>query len=178
MFDQDHLKTIEAILLAKADVNARMPMKNINAIDMAVSVNTKKSIGVVKKLIAHKADVNNVGSVRVSIHTGGRMRILTCVWFAFQDGNGCGLHGAAQLGAVSMLELLLAAGGNPNIIKTNKYYGATPMMSACQYGHLPVVKLLLRHKANVNAKARRDACTALHIVSFQRGIPIFAKKAG
>jgi len=84
------------------------------------------------------------------------------------------LHLAASRGFVSVADVLLAHGADPNaemsggtIEPFNQgplqmcYKGATPLHYAAAPGYLAVVNRLLEHKADVNAKTR-DGCTPLY----------------
>ncbi len=62
---------------------------------------------------------------------------------------GEGLLAAAKKGDADALEGLLAKGADVN---ASNAYGATALSFAADKGHLEVVKLLLRHKADVNVK--------------------------
>jgi len=76
-------------------------------------------------------------------------------------------------GNVTIAELLLKAGANPNLTHPN---GRTALHFAASNGHLKIVQALVAHKANVNALSRRgftpamDAAQSNHreIVDFLR----------
>jgi ankyrin repeat protein len=57
-----------------------------------------------------------------------------------------------------MIELLLKAGADPNVARST---GETPLMTAARTGNVDVLKLILAHSANVNAKETVTGQTAL-----------------
>jgi ankyrin repeat protein len=57
-----------------------------------------------------------------------------------------------------MVEKLLMAGADPNVTLTS---GETPLMTAARAGRVQAVKLLIAHRANVNAKEQLRGQTAL-----------------
>ena len=61
-------------------------------------------------------------------------------------------------GSAATVAALLAAGGDPNLARNS---GETPLMSAARVGSTESVRLLVAHGANVNAKERTKAQTAL-----------------
>jgi ankyrin repeat protein len=66
---------------------------------------------------------------------------------------------AAQGGHIEIVNLLLAAGADPNAIPAR--WPAPPLIYAAIYGHLEVVKALLKANANPNL-ANIDGSTALY----------------
>ncbi len=61
-------------------------------------------------------------------------------------------------GNVTIAELLLKAGANPNLTHPN---GRTALHFAASNGHLKIVQALVAHKANVNALSRRGFTPAM-----------------
>jgi hypothetical protein len=61
------------------------------------------------------------------------------------------LHHACLLNDLSIMEMLLQAGANPNM-KSNNLTGETPLMLCCQYGYVSCAKLLLQYGASVDMK--------------------------
>ena len=58
------------------------------------------------------------------------------------------IHKAAHFGITYDLEELLQAGGDPNV--QQEATGNMPLHLSIQAGHIPCVKILLKHKAAVN----------------------------
>ena len=70
---------------------------------------------------------------------------------------------ASERGHTEVVEYLIT-NHNANIEARIKIYGETPLMRAAFVGNLGVVKCLLQHKADVNAKSNRNE-TALMLAS-------------
>ena len=64
--------------------------------------------------------------------------------------NGTPLHGAAEIGSIELIELLLDQGAK--VDAKNKLLGATPLYFACQFGNLEAVKILIEEGAEIDAK--------------------------
>jgi hypothetical protein len=73
---------------------------------------------------------------------------------------------AVELGKVTQVEALLAAGANPNVPTEA---GMTVLMSAVAKGHSEIVRLLLEHGADVNARRTDGFSALLFAVFFGRG---------
>lgn len=69
------------------------------------------------------------------------------------------LYFASHFGHDKVIEILLAAGADPNIANDE---GFTPLCAACENGHREAFKLLLKHKKTEVNKAAIDGCTPLH----------------
>jgi len=67
---------------------------------------------------------------------------------------------ACFFGYLSLVKLLLDKGANPNIASNNQFKVA-PIHSACAISHFAITELLIRHRANVNAK-QMQGVTPLH----------------
>ncbi|PWU05522.1 MAG: hypothetical protein C5B51_14245 [Terriglobia bacterium] len=63
--------------------------------------------------------------------------------------NELGVTPLALAASIGMVEKLLAAGANPNLVAAN---GESPLMAASRSGKLEIVQALLEHGADVNAK--------------------------
>lgn len=82
-------------------------------------------IGIVKILIASKADIN-----------------------ARAPNGHTALLGASYSGRTEIVRLLVRAGADVNAPEAG---GMTPLMNAADQGHIEVINILVRHKANVNS---------------------------
>lgn len=78
------------------------------------------------------------------------------------------LHLACRRGHMEIVELLLAAGADPN--KTD-VYGWSPLFSACRYGYVEIVKLLMCANADVNQK-NFDDWTPLYTAVYNQHIDV------
>lgn len=67
---------------------------------------------------------------------------------------------ASFFGHLSLVKLLLDKGANPNIASNNQFKVA-PIHSACAISHFDITELLIRHRADVNAK-QMQGVTPLH----------------
>jgi len=72
--------------------------------------------------------------------------------------NDLGVTPLALASSSSMASTLLAAGANPNIVTST---GASPLMAAARRGQADMVRALLEHGADVNAKENVRGQTAL-----------------
>ena len=73
---------------------------------------------------------------------------------------------AAQNGDVAAAERLLAKGANVN---AGNQWGVTPLISAADRANIPLVTLLLAHRADVNAKDLRYGKTPLKVTAVSWG---------
>lgn len=78
-------------------------------------------------------------------------------------GNISALYIAAQNGHISVVDVLLVNGANPNIAKTT---GATPLFIASQQNYIEIVTSLLKAGSNPNAPTSQGVCP-LMIAAFQ-----------
>ncbi|KAM6432763.1 ankyrin repeat and SOCS box protein 3 [Rhynochetos jubatus] len=76
----------------------------------------------------------------------------------------CALHLSAHLGALESVGILLEAGADPNEVTTE---ATTALFLAVENGHVDIVKLLLRHGANVEGLHSCSGWNSLHQASFQ-----------
>ncbi len=67
---------------------------------------------------------------------------------------------ASFFGHLSLVKLLLDRGANPNIASNNQFKVA-PIHSACAISNFEIAQLLIRHRAEVNAK-QMQGVTPLH----------------
>jgi len=74
------------------------------------------------------------------------------------------IHYAAGLNKVKVVEMLINAGADINIL----YYNDTPLMTAIYYGHPQVVKLLLKRGADVNYKDSKHRTAAIKAVRYNK----------
>ena len=72
------------------------------------------------------------------------------------------LHFASQSGNAEIVQILIDKGAHVDI--KEKGNGQTPLLLACENGHINVVKALLQNNANVNEKSR-DGSTVLHLAA-------------
>jgi ankyrin repeat protein len=73
-----------------------------------------------------------------------------------------GVHLAAYFGLDEAVKLLLADRVDPDSKNTE---GQTPLLWAAEKGHDAVVRLLLEHKADINAKTNNNRWTALYVAA-------------
>ncbi|KAK0620578.1 hypothetical protein B0T14DRAFT_457672 [Immersiella caudata] len=69
------------------------------------------------------------------------------------------LHTASWLGMTAIVKMLLDYGCSPNVLN---YYEMSPLLLACQYGHLEVVRLLLEAGADPGMRGP-EGYTPLHL---------------
>jgi ankyrin repeat protein len=73
-----------------------------------------------------------------------------------------GVHLAAYFGLKEAVKLLLADSVDPDSKNTE---GQTPLLWAAENGHEAVVRQLLEHKADINAKTNNNRWTALYVAA-------------
>lgn len=105
------------------DIDARCEITELTPLLWAIV--SKKNLEVAKELIRQQANVN-----------------------LFVD-NGSPLHGAAQVGNIELIELLLDQGAK---VDAKNNLGATPLYFACQFGNLEAVKILIEEGAEIDEK--------------------------
>lgn len=85
--------------------------------------------------------------------------------------NSWALFNAVKTGQEKEVKRLLAAGADPNTWDRRRTGGDTPFLEACFRGHTNIVKAMLQHGADVNAKDKYGA-TALHYACFKKNCDI------
>jgi len=126
---------------------------------------------VVKLLISRGADVN------VTMKNGGTALHLASSYKTLSGSNklnGKPLAQHLQETQLRIVSYLLEAGANPNAKTNNTVHnditsgGITPLHSAASTNHPSIVKLLISHGANVNARLKggivNDGATPLHLL--------------
>ncbi|XP_013212655.3 ankyrin repeat and SOCS box protein 3 isoform X1 [Ictidomys tridecemlineatus] len=81
----------------------------------------------------------------------------------------CALHLAASQGHWKIAQILLEAGADPNAATLEE---TTPLFLAVENGQIDVLRLLLRHGANVNGSHSMCGWNSLHQASFQENAEI------
>ncbi|XP_051684962.1 ankyrin repeat and SOCS box protein 3 isoform X3 [Oryctolagus cuniculus] len=76
----------------------------------------------------------------------------------------CALHLAASQGHWKIVQILIEAGADPNATTLEE---TTPLFLAVENGQIDVLRLLLRHGANVNGSHSMCGWNSLHQASFQ-----------
>ncbi|MDO9037753.1 MAG: ankyrin repeat domain-containing protein, partial [Lutibacter sp.] len=71
---------------------------------------------------------------------------------------------ASFFGHLSLVKLLLDKGANPNIASNNQFKVA-PIHSACAISNFDITELLIKHRADVNAK-QMQGFTPLHSAAY------------
>jgi len=99
------------------------------------------------------------------------LKILAFILFAF-----CGYLNAQDLftyidrGDYETVEKLIIK--DPNLVDSIMIWDATPLMVASYIGNEEIVKLLIKHGADLNKVNSRDGLTALHIASLQNKLSV------
>ena len=128
-----HEATVRLLIEKGADVNA----KGVSGVTALYIASTCGHTSVVRLLYDKNADIDARNTIRG----------FTALQEAIKDRN------------ETMVNLLVSLGANVNAIDG---LGFTPLYYATIYGLAPVVRLLIDHKANVNATHTDRRFTALH----------------
>src|SRR2546422_3609061 len=155
----------------------------------------KGQLAVATYLLEHGADVNSKdGQAFTPLHVTtqlGHKELVELLLHHKADVNAKSpqgvtpLHLAARKGFLVIADVLLTQGADPNAETTAPSLepvppgqpqfqtqvddtGATPLHYAAEHGYLAVVKLLLEHKADVNAKARTGRTPLFAAADFNR----------
>ncbi|XP_054431424.1 ankyrin repeat and SOCS box protein 3 isoform X2 [Pteronotus mesoamericanus] len=108
---------------------------------------------------------NSVECLRMLIHTDSSEDYIRTKTF---EGFSA-LHFAASRGHWKIVQILLEAGADPNATTLEE---TTPLFLAVENGRIDVLRLLLRHGANVNGSHSMCGWNALHQATFQENAEI------
>jgi len=176
-----NVETVRALLTGGADPNAKENNAGSTALMYAL---TQRQAGVVEELIKNKADVNlasksgftplmfaaqknDVDSGRILLKAGAKVN-------AAQPKSGLtALIVASAMALPQTVDLLLDNEANPNATDSNGYTPLHKVVRDSDYGIdlggkdriLAVVKSLLKHGANPNARLNQDAAKAAEEIS-------------
>ncbi|KAJ5902812.1 hypothetical protein N7495_003340 [Penicillium taxi] len=157
-----HLEVVQALLAAKADVNAS-PARSDGRTALRAAAGGGH-LEVVQVLLAAKADVNASPADyygRTALQAaagGGHLEVVQALLAAKADvnasptifGGRTALQAAAGGGHLEVVQALLAAKADVNASPAG-HDGRTALQAAAGGGHLEVVQVLLAAKADVNA---------------------------
>jgi ankyrin repeat protein len=150
-------KIVELLLAKGADVNAITPDGSTPLYIAAL----EEDDDMVKLLIDHGAKMDIV--VVAMLDMGDRVKELLHanpdVVNVTEHGDMTALHWAAARGHLKTVQILLAAGADPD---SSSASGETPLASAACIGSHEVVQLLLDHGARVDTREDQSGLTALH----------------
>lgn len=94
-----------------------------------------------------------------------------------EGGYGTAMHSAAGAGQARAVSMLINLGGNVN---AKNVKGGSPLHEACFHGHLKIVELLVKAKADVNLNQTNRPITPLRHATNQNHKPVieYLKKHG
>ncbi|KAJ5738028.1 hypothetical protein N7493_001183 [Penicillium malachiteum] len=168
-----HLKVLQALLAAKADVNIAPTSNNGRTALQAAAEGGH--LEVVQALLAAKADINAAPAEfdgRTALQAaaeGGHLEVVQALLVAKADINAApasnngrtALQAAAEGGHLEVVQALLVAKADINAAPASNN-GRTALQAAAEGGHLEVLQALLAAKADVNiAPASNNGRTAL-----------------
>jgi uncharacterized protein len=184
-----NVETVRALLEAGADPNVQEKNGQQTALMWAAS---ERHSAVTKELVAHNADVNahskngatalmfaargDAESAGILLDAGARPNDQIPDW------GGTALIIASTMGKLNVVEVLLNKGADPNIADGNSFTALHAAVRDSDYGEdqeqrsgaVPIVKALLAHGANPNARIHQEKQTvrALNEVSFEGATPL------
>ncbi|CAG0889703.1 unnamed protein product [Darwinula stevensoni] len=149
-----HLGTLRVLL----ENNQHWRRSSLSPLLLAVR---ERQLGAVRLLLQHGVDPNhshtifeailqdNSDMVRLLIHSGAQPH------FSTQKYGYSGLHAAARVGSVEILQMLLNSdwGPQPFCVDTRDHLQRTPLMIACLFEHVPCIAMLIGRGADPNASS-------------------------
>lgn len=186
---QGNLEIVKALLAAGADPNTLEKNAGQNALMWAIS---DRHSAITKELVDHKADVNqasrygatplmfaaqgDVESTRILLAAGANPNSVV------PDNGQTALIIASTMGQLDVVKALLDKGADPNIKDANSFTALHAAVRDSDYGlersSIPtsaaIVKALLAHGANPNARLKQDKQTvrAVNELAFQGATPL------
>ena len=150
-------KLVELLLAKGADINATTPDGDTPLRLAADGENDD----IVKLLISHgaKADIVVAAMLDMADRVKELLHTNPEVVDAADHSALTALHWAAARGHIEPVQILLAAGADPN---SSSASGETPLQAAACIGSHDVVKFLLDHGARVDTREDQAGLTALH----------------
>jgi uncharacterized protein len=181
--------TVRALLEGGADPNAQEKNGRQTALMWAIAEHHPE---VTKELVQHKADVNaksrtgftalmfaargDVDSARILLSAGADPNATIPDW------GGTALIIASTMGQTDIVEALLDKGADPNYKDSNSFTALHSAVRDSDYGGdraqretaLPIVKLLLKHGADPNARLHQEKPTvrATNELEFEGATPV------
>ena len=182
-------ETVRALLESGADPNVAEKNGAQTALMWAAS---ERHAAVTKELVAHNADVNahskngatalmfaargDAASARILLDGGARANDQIPDW------GGTALIIASTMGKLDVVEALLDKGADPNVADANSFTALHAAVRDSDYGEdqaqrvnvVPILKALLAHGANPNARIHQEKQTvrAPNEVSFEGATPV------
>ncbi|KAJ5193312.1 hypothetical protein N7449_009454 [Penicillium cf. viridicatum] len=171
-----HLEVVQALLAAKADVNA--PLAKFECKTALQAAAEGGHLEVVQTLLAARADANaplakfECKTALQAAAEGGHLEVVQTLLAARADANAPlakfdgkrALQAAAEGGHLEVVQALLAAKADVNASPSST--GKTALQAAAEGGHLEVVQTLLAARADANAPhAKFDGKTALQVAA-------------
>uniref|UniRef100_A0A2K6F7D6 Ankyrin repeat and SOCS box containing 3 n=1 Tax=Propithecus coquereli TaxID=379532 RepID=A0A2K6F7D6_PROCO len=106
---------------------------------------------------------NSIECLRMLIHADSSENYIKAKTFE----GFCALHLAASQGHWKIVQILLEAGADPNATTLEE---TTPLFLAVENAQIDVLRLLLRHGANVNGSHSMCGWNSLHQAAFQANV--------
>jgi ankyrin repeat protein len=160
---------MDILKLLIEEYSANINQQNINGTSALVFACNAGAVDIVLYLCEHGADPHCViesGDTALSIASSNGfdaiVEYLCSLSLDLNQQNAEGktpLLGAIEGGHSSIVSILIRSGANPNLISEVSFIRVSPLVLACLYGELQIVRILLAHGADTALVSDKILCS-------------------